>query len=654
MQSSKSNEPARSQRLPQAHFLFAARQARRVTRVVFLTGTVAFLMVIVALMVTMFDPTSRWMAFLCSTAAAGVILALALHNAGRICQWRADKQSPEATPAPPEPDEPPSLIFQKMVAAIPFNFKRVDTFLKSDGINLGTMAFIALFTVLAGWGTDYTPLAESGIRWVIIGGIALTIFILLVAERHLAATGQETWPEANLLAPVLRLMMAVLFCTLPMLLFPAITSPWLINLPAILVVPVAIELILRGLFSLFRPPRNEEDEPDFLAKSRLAQLLTWPPRPLRFLQQELHQHLGIDLRQLWAFTVLRRALLPVIAVMMLCGWLLTGLQQLSADQRGIYERFGKPVAVLSPGLHAGLPWPFGQVIVTENGQVHELAAGETPDDREPLVPADAEGNAPASANRLWDATHNFDKAQIIASQSGQQQSLQIMNSDVRFMWRIGLSDDAALAAAYNSNNLAELIRSTANQVLVHQFSAMTLEGLLGAQRNDLSQRLNQAVQQRLDQLHSGVELLSTVVEAIHPPAGAADAFHGVQAAQITAQSLIFNERGHAAELTASAATTATSRRNDAQASATDVLSKAQATAVQFTAQKNAQAKAGQVYIDEQWLKKLQQTLAGRPLLIIDHHIGVGSPPTLDLREFPSLNAAAQHDTPVKPAQEPSR
>jgi regulator of protease activity HflC (stomatin/prohibitin superfamily) len=618
-------------------------------RLVFGLSAPIFLMMVVALIANIFESSSRWTPLLSSNAAVLILLAVSLYNAQRICQWRAGKFSPpplaETTPA--EAELPPT-VYQRLAALIPFNVNRINALLKSDGIWLVSMAAFVLFVAFAGWGSNYIPLDEDNLRWVAVGVIATAMFATLVAERHLAATASEAWPEAKFIAPLLRLTLAVQFLSLPPLLFTATNFSLLVNLPAVLVILVAIEFLFRGLFSLFTPPGDEDCEPAFLAKSQLAAQLVWPPRPLLFLQHELHHHFGIDLRQLWAFTVLRRAFLPVLAVMLVCGWLLTGMQQISTTQRGIYERFGKPVAVLPSGLHYGLPWPFGQVILTENGQVHELAAGEESDAAsEPA--ASAEGNAPPSADRLWDVLHSFDKAQIIASQSGSQQSLQIINSDVRFMWRIGLTDDAALAATYHSINLAELIRSTANQVLVHQFSSLTLEQLLGEQRNELALQINQAVQQKLDSLHSGVELLSTVVEAIHPPAGAADAFHGVQAAQISAQALVSRERGYAAELAAKAQTTATARQNQAQMNASDVTSKAQATAVRFAAQKQAVAQSGQVFVDELWFSQLRQTLGHSPLLIIDHRIGAGSPPTIDLREFPSLN-----DAPSKPTQESSR
>ena len=175
-----------------------------------------------------------------------------------------------------------------------------------------------------------------------------------------------------------------------------------------------------------------------MAQSFFAGLLRWPPQPLLALQHELHNRFGIDLRKIWAFTYMRRAFLPVLLVVLAVGWALTGVHEVALQGRGIYERFGKPVEVFGPGLHAGLPWPPGRVIKVENGVVHELATSVSEAAAPQLAPA--EGPAPLIANRLWDAAHVNDKSQVIASSSGDKQSFQIVNMDVRFVYRIGLTD----------------------------------------------------------------------------------------------------------------------------------------------------------------------------------------------------------------------
>jgi len=393
--------------------------------------------------------------------------------------------------------------------------------------------------------------------------------------------------------------------------------------------------------SLFSP-RNERIEPRLLAQSFMAGLLRWPPQPLLALQNELHNRFGIDLRQIWAFTYMRRAFLPVMGVVLALGWMLTGVHEIPMQGRGIYERFGKPVEVFGPGLHAGLPWPFGRVLAVENGVVHELATSVTEGSATEQVREPAEGPAPLSANRLWDASHINEKSQVIASSTGdpsgtrssaQKQSFQIVNMDVRFVYRIGLTDQAAMAATYNSADVPTLIRSTASRVLVHDFASRTLDQLLGEQRAALSADIGNAVQADLKALDSGVEILATVVESIHPPAGAANAYHGVQAAQISAQALISRERGAASEQSNLAQLNASVAQDQATAGAREVLAAAQGADLRFSAERQAYAHAGQAFLLEQYLTQLSQGLAHAKLLVLDHRLGGDTAPTIDLRTF---------------------
>ncbi len=200
---------------------------------------------------------------------------------------------------------------------------------------------------------------------------------------------------------------------------------------------VGLEFLLRAVFSIFRP-QNESREPPFIANSLIASMLQWPPRPLIGLQSELRNKYGIDLRQIWAFSFIRKAAPAIILGTIFLSWMLSGIREIPMTGRGVYERFGKAEAILHPGLHLGLPWPLSRVVPVENGSVHELATSiSTDNSNEPL--ADAEAAAPESANRLWDASHISEKSQIIASGTGGKQSFQIVNMDVRFVYRIGLS-----------------------------------------------------------------------------------------------------------------------------------------------------------------------------------------------------------------------
>lgn len=619
-------------------FQQAAVQSTRLSRLTYLTGAMGIIGLVVSLFVDLFSPNSLWTAVLTNSAASLLVLAGALQSAHVVSQWRAGVMAPPSAAAS---DDEALLNGDEQGW-----YDRVLGRISGAGTSMVGQVGLPVFW-LAGWAL--LSLVSIGLIWNlalagsnvglvgnVVGGLLLLIaFALLVLERQFSNESEASWPEAEQMAQITKVAIGTLLVTAFCLFFSSVDRVWPARLAVLIgLLPglVAVELLIRAFLSVFSP-RDERLEPRLIASSFVAGLLRWPPRPLLALQNELHNRFGIDLRQIWAFTYMRRAFLPVLAIIVGLGWLLSGVHEIPMQGRGIYERFGKPVEVLEPGLHAGLPWPFGTVLAVENGVVHELATSvsEGAGAEQTLDPA--EGPPPAIANRLWDATHINDKSQVIASGSGDKQSFQIVNMDVRFVYRIGLSDEAALAATYNSADIPSLIRSTASRVLVHDFASRTLDELLGEQRNDLAADIGDAVQRDLKKLDSGVEILATVVESIHPPAGAANAYHAVQAAQISAQALIARERGAAADQANVAQLHASMAHDQVAASSREVMATAQGADLRFSAEQQGYAKAGQAFLLEQYFSQLTQGLTHAKLLVLDHRLGGTSAPTIDLRSF---------------------
>jgi regulator of protease activity HflC (stomatin/prohibitin superfamily) len=616
-------------------FQQAVFQGRRLRLLAVGLGALAAMGLVLGFFVGLFAPQSLWPALLFNQSAALLVLVAGLQSAWWVTQWRAQAMNPLASVVAADEPEEPVGWYERLLERISQRWLKLLRQIGAPTLWLAGWALLALLCVEQAW-TFAFPSAALGMSATVSATLGLLLaFGLLVLERQLAQENTAQWPEAGALAQLTRVAIISLILGAFCLLFGSETSVWPVRLAVLIgLLPgfVAFELLLRAVLSLFSP-RREQLEPALLARSFVADMLRWPPQPLQALQQELHNRFGIDLRQIWAFTYMRRALLPVLGVVGIVGWVLTGVHEIPLQGRGIYERFGKPVTVFGPGLHAGLPWPLGRVLSVENGVVHELATsvGET---SAPVQADPAEGPAPITANRLWDASHVNDKSQVIASSRADKQSFQIVNMDVRFVYRIGLSDQAALAATYNNADVPTLIRSTASRVLVHDFASRTLDGLLGEDRVGLAGEIGRAVQADLQKLDSGVEILATVVEAIHPPAGAANAYHGVQAAQIGAQALIARERGAAAEATNQAQLQASIARDQATATAHEINATAKAGELKFSAEKKAYANAGQAFVLEQYLGQLSQGLASARLLVLDHRLGGSSnAPTIDLRTF---------------------
>ncbi|WP_208247420.1 protease modulator HflK (plasmid) [Rhizobium sp. T1470] len=648
-----------------ADFQLAAAHAHDLASQGFSMSIFAALLLFGALIANTFSLNAIWIAFFCNNAAALVLFGAGLRSAYDVVQWRQQKAG-----LPSRPLARPMRWFVAFVSS-PWSFPNTeepDRFERWTGSALSVgqalflrigarplwvfgLSLLACLIVSSDWTLTTDDITIGTPAFLIVAACLAFAFFLLVTERRLAAIDAEEWPEASTISQLARVPIFVLVMSCFCLFLSARGSGLSVKLLAALggfIALVGLEFLLRAIVSMFRPQNNNR-EPSLITNSLVANLLQWPPQPWIGIQTELRTRHGIDLRQIWAFSFIRKAAPAIVLGTIVLGWLLSGVREIPMTGRGVYERFGKAEAILHSGLHIGLPWPFGRVVLLDNGSVHELATSvSTADGNEP--PTNAEGPAPESANRLWDASHISEKSQVIASGTGGKQSFQIVNMDVRFVYRIGLSDRAAMKAAYRVADLPGLIESTANRVLVHDFAKRTLNDVLSEGRLSLANDIASAVQKNMDELNSGIEILAVIIEAIHPPAGAANAFHGVQAAQIGAETLVARERGTAAEQTNEAQLNASLRQDSATAAARENIAASQVAKLRFQADQSAYRLAGQAFLTEEYFNQLTMGLSRAKALVLDHRIGASIAPTFDLRNMIlPVDPDTNQDTRAKPS-----
>jgi regulator of protease activity HflC (stomatin/prohibitin superfamily) len=490
----------------------------------------------------------------------------------------------------------------------------------------------AVLALLAGgacvvtWCTAPVPVGHD-IR--LLSGFILVLgaFPALVLERTFA--GMAAWELAFMLRVPLLALLGVGIAEL--LLAADFAWPgWIEQAVGILVLLVSIELLLRSFAMAFAPPPRVEDLRP-IACSVLARAIR-PARPTLFgLNAALKRQVGIDLQRSWALGFAARAAVPIALGIAVLAWGVTGLTALRLDQRAVYERLGVPVAVLGPGLHLHLPWPFGIFRPVELGVLHDVPASFEPVPTPITQVAGAEDEPPPSDDRLWDGTHPGETTYLIASEEAGEQGFQIVDVDLRLIWRIGLSDEAALQAVANDADPGLLVRSVCRQILLRNFANRSLEALLAADRETLAATLRRQMQQKLDALRSGIDLVAVVIEAIHPPPAAAGAYHAVQAAGIRAEIAVADQTGQAADSGSLAQQTVAYELDAARGQAAATLGKARGDAGLFAGDQQAYQVGGQAFLLERWFSDLTRALGDTELLIVDHRLAGGPAPTIDLR-----------------------
>jgi regulator of protease activity HflC (stomatin/prohibitin superfamily) len=506
---------------------------------------------------------------------------------------------------------------------------------------------LATVGVIVGWFASVQGVADPVLQQVLSGALFVAAFPLLVLERSYAAIPAEMLPDAPQLNRLLRVPLTACLALGISTILLSLGFTWAIwfqRIIGVLVAVVALELTLRSLAMLFIPFAPVE-RLRTVADSSVAGLLRFSVPNFRAFNTAVRQQFGIDLSRSWALAFIQRAMLPVAVGMGLMAWGLTGITALSLNQRAVYERLGVPVAVFGPGLHFHLPWPLGVTRGVELGVIHDIpiAASQASDPTQLLSPSagvdqqqhlvPAEAPAPVSADRLWNASHPSEQNYLIASEASGQQSFQIADADLRIVYRIGLTDAAAIDFAYRVADPETFIRAAAGQLLVRYFARYTLLDVLGQSREAFANEFRAALQEQLDRMSSGIEAIAVVVEAIHPPPGAAAAYHNVQAAEILATSQISKEKAKAIHTVKSAEMDATADRNDAVVAAAQLVDGANSEGVLFDADRKAQQRDKEAFLLERWFERLVDALTDSDIIVIDHRLNGQNAPTIDLRNF---------------------
>ncbi len=480
--------------------------------------------------------------------------------------------------------------------------------------------------------------AGADIVAAFVFGIA---FVSLVCERVMDAFPQPQLPEAPTLRRVLLLATLVLTAAACMELGRGAGLAWL-RWPEIAVVCIpgvaAAELAIRALARLFLPQRAPE-EARAVTDSIVVTLITGGPRaPATVLRTQF----GLDFARSWALSFLTAAALPALTATALLCWGLSGLKLIDWEHRGIYERFGAPVAVLGPGLHLLLPWPLGRLRPVEYGAIHSVPIGvdeSTPG--EASGPIGAEAPPPAALNRLWETAHADQAHYLVPSLGTAEQSFQSVSTEIYVLYRVGLTDAAALQSVYTVADPQSLITEAASRLVLRYFNSRTLDQVIGAERENVAGTL-QAELAADPAIHgAGIDIVSVLIEEIHPPEGAAAAYHAVQAAEINASASISNERTRAESRAAVAQAEAHQLNTVADARAVEIVQAADADAYRFDADRRAYDEGKRSFLLERTFSTYATALSRTHITLVDHRLSSDQRPILDLRELATAPPSGQ-------------
>lgn len=214
---------------------------------------------------------------------------------------------------------------------------------------------------------------------------------------------------------------------------------------------------------------------------------------------------GVSGRSLWLIGV---GLIVALWV------LFTSIWQVAPQERGVVTFFGRYAGVLEPGIHLTLPAPFNNV---EKIDVQNI--------REETFPASSGGE-----NLMLTGDQN------------------IVDLAYQVRWNIGNPQDYV----FQIRDPQQTVRATAESVMRAVVADVDLDQALGRGRTVIEARVQQLMQETLDDYNSGVRIQGVAISKADPPNAVNDDFKAVSAAQQEAQSNLNNARAYAQQVIARA------------------------------------------------------------------------------------------------------
>lgn len=240
--------------------------------------------------------------------------------------------------------------------------------------------------------------------------------------------------------------------------------------------------------------------------------------------------------------------LPLLVALVALGWAATGLMFVGADEVAVVYRFGAVSRTAGAGLSLRLPWP-----VASDERVAVLTSR----------------SAEPGPRRLLTGDTNLVDLELAVQY--------VVADPVAFL--TGLIDanetvaDEALAAA------TEMV------------ATLEVDVLLTTGRTALEQGIARRGQARLDALGAGVRLTSIEVRGLAPPPAVVDAFNDVSSARGDRETLALSADAYSSQVVPDARGQAARRHEEAHATASVRVSRAQGDIARFEALAAAHADA---------------------------------------------------------------
>lgn len=446
-------------------------------------------------------------------------------------------------------------------------FRRVTSVYSMNYLTPVLLAVLfVIFIVLEKWcihsqgGADkYGAALLRGVRGAFVAGrLALVLTAVAVVVKLLGFYELQTW---------LAWALGVVFCYETLFILLALT----------------VRLIRRELLT---DPELSIPLPFSAGASRELGVLSY-----------LEKNTGITMRSLWSMRLVKLIIPYTVIFASLLLWLCSGIAVIEPYQEGAVYRCGRLLGdTLSPGIHLTLPWPFDRTVLYSTGSINRITVGYVSSE---------------DSDNTWTGKHGSNEYKLLLGGGNE-----LISINLRVEYKIN-----DLCEYLRSSSAPEkLLEAKAYEMVTARTINTSLDTLLSVDRSSFADSFRSELAADIDKYNIGLEVVSVVLESIHPPMEIAALYQRMIGAGIEAEKYILDAEAKAAVTVAQAEKSHDTALNAANADSYGKIAAANADVAEFMASVNADRSYPDTYRYYKYLNAISNAYGGARLVIVGEGI----------------------------------
>jgi membrane protease subunit HflK len=303
--------------------------------------------------------------------------------------------------------------------------------------------------------------------------------------------------------------------------------------------------------------------------------------------------------------------LVIAGLLLLLGWLATGIYTVRPNEIGLEMIFGRYVGKKGEGLNYNFPYPIGSVIRPQVTNVNTLEIGFR----------SAGDNARRAGLR--------DVIEESLMLTGDEN---IVDIDVIVQWQIDPGRPENFV--FNIQDPITSIKAVAESAMREVIGRRNIQPVLTTDRAQIETEVKQLMQETLDSYRAGVLVRLVQLQKVDPPLQVIDAFRDVQAARADQERLQNEAQTYANRVLPESRGRAVQMIQAAEAFREQTVAEAKGQASRFNAVYEQYKNAPAVTRERLFLETMERVFGGMDKVIVDQRgAGPGVVPYLPLGEL---------------------